>query len=88
MTKTEVIKKVADCAGLSPAQAKRTLDCFEEVIKNGIKKHQPMPLLGLGKFLLVERSARMGRNPATGETIRIPAKKVLKFRASKVLKDL
>lgn len=87
MTKAELIDKVSSSAGLSKADAGRALDATIDAIKVGIKKGQKITLVGFGTFLAVKRKARKGRNPKTGEEIKIPAAKVPKFSASKALKD-
>jgi len=88
MTKTELIQALADAATLEKKQAKVFLESLTALIEKNIKKGGEVPLKGLGKFRVVKRKARMGRNPATGETIKIPAKTVVKFTVAKALKDL
>ena len=84
-TKSQIIAMVADSAEISKKQAKVALEALVEMAykeaKNGFTIH------GLGKLVKVQRKARMGRNPATGEAIHIPAKTVLKFRIAKAAKD-
>ncbi|MCK4304047.1 MAG: HU family DNA-binding protein [Candidatus Eisenbacteria sp.] len=69
-------------------QVKLFLDMLTEVVRKEIKKAGEVPLTGLGKFKVQKRKARIGRNPQTGEAIKIPAKKVVKFTVAKALKDL
>jgi DNA-binding protein HU-beta len=88
MTKTELIQALADAATLEKKQAKVFLESLTALIEKNIKKGGEVPLKGLGKFRVVKRKARMGRNPATGEAIKIPAKTVVKFTVAKALKDL
>ena len=84
-TKTQIIAGIAEGAGITKKQAKAALETLVDMAYKGAK--DGFTVTGLGKLVLVKRKARMGRNPATGETIKIPAKKVLKFRISKVAKD-
>ena len=88
MTRTELIEALATGAELEKKQAKAALDALTAIIEKNIKRGGEVPLKGLGKFKVQKRKARMGRNPATGEAIRIPAKTVVKFTVAKALKDL
>ncbi|MEQ9617582.1 MAG: HU family DNA-binding protein [Deltaproteobacteria bacterium] len=83
MTKSDLIAHIAEKTGISRSQASDVLDSVVNGIITGLRKDGSAPLTGLGIFKLVDRKARMGRNPATGESIHIPAKKVLKFKPSK-----
>jgi DNA-binding protein HU-beta len=85
LTQTQVIQKLADIEELSKKQVKSFLDNLSALAYKEAKNGFIVP--GLGKLVLVQRKARMGRNPATGETIKIPAKKVVKFKVSKTAKD-
>jgi DNA-binding protein HU-beta len=87
MTKAELIDKVASGAGLSKADAGRALDAALDSIKAGLKKGQRITLVGFGTFAIVKRKARKGRNPRTGEEIKISASKSPKFTPGKALKD-
>jgi len=84
-TKTEIIAGMAEAAGMTKVQAKAALDALVCMAYKNAKDGFTIP--GLGKLVKVKRKARMGRNPATGETIKIPAKTVLKFRIAKACKD-
>jgi len=84
-TKTQIIAQMADDAGITKAQAKAALESMVNQAYKGAKDGFTIP--GIGKLVKVRRKARMGRNPATGESIKIPAKTVLKFRISKAAKD-
>ncbi len=84
-TKSQIIATIADDAGISKVQAKAALESLIAQAYKGAKDGFTIP--GLGKLIKVQRAARMGRNPATGETIKIKAKKVLKFRIAKAAKD-
>ncbi len=88
MTKTELIQALAETASLEKKQAKAFLEGLTALVEKNVKKGGEVPLKGLGKFRVVKRKARMGRNPATGEPIKIAAKTVVKFTVAKSLKDL
>ena len=84
MTKTQTIAALAERSGLQKAEANKLLEELANLAYQEAKDGFTIP--GIGKLVLVDR-ARMGRNPATGEAISIPAKKVVKFRVAKVCKD-
>ncbi len=84
-TKSQIIAQVAEEADISKVQAKAAIDSLVSQAYAGAGDGFTIP--GLGKLVKVDRKARMGRNPATGETIQIPAKTVLKFRIAKAAKD-
>ena len=85
LTKSQTAAKLADATGLSK---KDVNNFFEQLSKLAYKEAKnSFTIPGIGKLVLVNRKARMGRNPATGETIKIPAKKVVKFRVAKAAKD-
>ena len=88
MTRTELIQNLADASSMERKQAKMFLEGLTVVVEKTIKKGGEVPIKGLGKFKVVKRKARMGRNPATGEPIKIPAKTVVRFTVAKALKDL
>jgi DNA-binding protein HU-beta len=88
MTKTELIQALADTSQMGRREVKSFLESLTTVVEKQIKKGGDVPLKGLGKFRVQKRKARMGRNPMTGETIKIPAKTVVKFTVAKALKDL
>jgi DNA-binding protein HU-beta len=88
MNKTELINAVADKADISKADAGRAVDAFFEVVGKALKKKDKVSLVGFGTFLVRERAARTGRNPKTGDTIKIKASKTPSFKAGKGLKDL
>ncbi len=87
MTKEELIEKVSSSAGLSKADASRVISAALGTITTALKKGQSVTLVGFGTFKISKRKARKGRNPRTGEAIKIPAGKVPKFSAGKALKD-
>lgn len=87
MNKTELVEQIAAKADISKAAAGRALDATIEAVKATLKKGQSVTLVGFGTFYVSERAARTGRNPRTGEEIKIKKAKVPKFRAGKALKD-
>lgn len=84
-TKSEIIKGLAEATEITRKQAAAALEALVDLAYKGAKDGFPIP--GLGKLVLVQRQARKGRNPATGEIIDIPAKKVVKFRVAKAAKE-
>lgn len=88
MTKSELVEKMAKDAGISRVAASVALDSFMEGISKALKKKDSkVTLVGFGTFSKVRREARKGRNPQTGEPIKIKASNVVKFRVGKRLKD-
>jgi len=87
MNKTEFTEVVADEAGLTKADAARALDAIIKTTSKALKKGDTVSLIGFGTFSVKKRAARTGRNPATGETIKIKASKTPSFKAGKAFKD-
>ncbi|VGO17051.1 DNA-binding protein HU-alpha [Pontiella desulfatans] len=87
VTKTQIIAKIADDADITKVQAKAALESLVTQAYKGAKSADGFTIPGIGKLIKVKRKARMGRNPATGESIKIKAKTVLKFRLAKAAKD-
>ena len=87
MNKTELIDAIAQEAGLSKADAKKALEAFLATVEKTLKKGDKISLVGFGSWLVTEKAAREGRNPQTGKTIKIPAKKVVKFKAGTELSN-
>jgi len=87
MTQTQIVKELADTTGVGNKVAKQFLEKFAEIAVRETKKKGVFVMPGIGRLVRVERKARTGRNPATGEAIKIPAKKVVKFRIAKAVKD-
>jgi len=85
MTKAQVVAAMAEKAGLAKSQVEKLLDDLANLAYAEAKNGFTIP--GIGKLVLVNRAARVGRNPATGATIQIPAKKVVKFRVAKICKE-
>ena len=87
MTQTQLVKEVALSAGIANKAAKQILETIASIAVRETKKNGVFVVPGIGRLVRVERKARMGRNPATGVAIKIPAKKVVKFRVAKAVKD-
>jgi DNA-binding protein HU-beta len=87
MTKAELIEKMARDAKISKAAAENALNSLINGVTRALKKNQKVTLFGFGTFSVAKRKARTGRNPQTGEEIKIKASKAPKFSAGKVLKD-
>ncbi len=88
MTKAELIEKMANDAGISKVAASAALNSFTASVTKALKKKDgKLTLVGFGTFSKVHRKARMGRNPQTGESIKIKARNVVKFRPGKKLSD-
>jgi DNA-binding protein HU-beta len=85
MNKAELITKISEDAGITKVQANATIDSFVTAVAKTLKKGDKLTLVGFGTFSVTKRAARNGRNPQTGETIKIKAKKVAKFKAGKDL---
>jgi DNA-binding protein HU-beta len=85
MNKAELISKIADDAGITKTQANATVDSFVEAVTKTLKGGGKVTLVGFGTFSVTKRAARNGRNPQTGEVIKIKAKKVARFKAGKEL---
>ncbi len=86
MTKSEMLNAIVDKSGVAKKDVKSVMDAYNEVVIKTLKKEKKVKLPGLGIFNVKHRKARMGRNPMTGESIQIPAKKVVKFRVAKDVK--
>ena len=87
MNKEDLIGQVASGVGLSKADAAKAVDAVFSNITSSLKSGNEVRIVGFGTFLVANRAATTGRNPRTGESIQIPAKKVPKFRAGKALKS-
>jgi DNA-binding protein HU-beta len=87
VTQTQLVKTLAQACDVSNKVAKQLVDSLAGTAIKEVRKTGSFVVPGLGKLVRVERKARLGRNPATGATINIPAKKVVKFRVSKSVKD-
>jgi DNA-binding protein HU-beta len=87
MNKSELIDAIATASGLSKADAGRALDGFTSAVTKTLKGGDTVSMVGFGTFSVKKREARKGRNPRTGETIKIKASKNPSFKAGKALKD-
>ena len=87
MTKAELIAGIAKETKISKASAEKTINAFTNFVTKALKKGDKLTLTGFGTFSLAKRRARKGRNPQTGNEIKIPANKVAKFKAGKMLKS-
>ena len=87
MTQTQLVKSLAESNAVSNKQMKEILEKLAATAIAEVKKNGVFVLPGIGRLVRQDRKARTGRNPATGETIKIPAKKVVKFRVAKAAKD-
>ena len=87
MTQTQLVRSLAEGCEVNNKTARGMLDSLASMAIAEVKKNGVFVLPGIGRLVRVDRKARTGRNPATGETIKIPAKKVVKFRVAKAAKD-
>ena len=87
MTQTQLVRALAEKCEVNNKVSRSILDTLADVAIAEVKKNGVFVLPGIGRLVRVERKARMGRNPATGEAIKIPAKKTVKFRVAKPAKD-
>jgi DNA-binding protein HU-beta len=88
MNKAELVAAMAEASGLSKKDAEKALKAFTDVVSDELKKGEKVQLVGFGTFEVSERAERDGRNPQSGEPMKIPASKAPKFKAGKGLKDL
>ena len=87
MTQTEIVNQLADKTGVKKADVKELFNALSNLAASEVKKNGEFTLPGFGKLVKAKRKAREGRNPATGEAIKIPAKTTVKFRLGKSMKD-
>ncbi|MCI8416784.1 MAG: HU family DNA-binding protein [Lachnospiraceae bacterium] len=87
MNRTELVAAIAEKTELSKKDAEKALKAFTDVVTEELKKGEKIQLVGFGTFETIERAAREGRNPHTGEAMPIAASKAPKFKAGKALKD-
>ena len=87
MNKADLVRKVTNQTGLTKNASREAVDAITSVITDALATGERVTLVGFGTFQTVQRKARRGRNLRTGETIQIPAKKVLKFRPGKGLRE-
>ncbi len=87
MTQTQLVRELAESTGVNNKVAKQFLETLTTIAVRETKKNGVFIIPGIGRLVRQERKARVGRNPATGDKIKIPAKKVVKFRVAKSVKD-
>ena len=87
MNKNELISSIASSTGLTKTDSAKALDAFLNSVTTSLKKGNDVRLVGFGTFSVAKRAATTGRNPRTGATIKIPARKQAKFKAGKALQD-
>ncbi len=87
MTQAQFFQAVAEGSQVSKVDVRQVFQAIEQIVTKSLKKEGKIPLGGLGAVKLVDRKARMGRNPATGEQIKIPARTAIKITPAKALKD-
>ena len=87
MTKTELVAKIADGAGITKAAAEKALNSCVAALSDALAGGDKVTLVGFGTFAVAERSQREGRNPRTGQSIVIPSSKVVKFKPGSKLRD-
>jgi DNA-binding protein HU-beta len=87
MTQTAIVKELAETTGVNNKVSKHYMETLASLAVRETKKNGVFILPGIGRLVRADRKARIGRNPATGEAIKIPAKKVVKFRIAKSVKD-
>jgi DNA-binding protein HU-beta len=87
MNKAELVARIAGDAGLTKSDALKAVDALLDVVTKALKKGDKVTLVGFGTFVVSKRKARAGRNPQTGEPLKIPARRAPRFAAGKELKD-
>lgn len=87
LTQTAIVRELAETTGVNNRVAKHFIESMAELAVRETKKNGVFIVPGIGRLVRADRKARIGRNPATGEAIKIPAKKVVKFRVAKAVKD-
>jgi DNA-binding protein HU-beta len=88
MNKADLVSKIAEDTGLTKVQSTAALESFMDGVSKALKSGKKITLVGFGTFSVKRRAARKGRNPATGETIRLKAKRVVKFKMGKDLSSM
>lgn len=87
MNKAELVKRMAEIAEVPKAVSEKLLDAFTQAVEEAISKGDKVVLVGFGSFQVAKRAEREGRNPRTGTPIKIPSKKVVKFKPGKKLEE-
>lgn len=86
MNKAQIIQNIAISMGVSKASVERTVNAFLAEVKKGVKREKSVQLVGFGSFMVRTRKARMGRNPKTGERLKIKASRTVGFKAGRPFK--
>lgn len=81
MNKTQLINAIPEYANVTKIEAKQVVDAFIEVTTNVLKSNERIALVGFGSFSIIDRKARLGRNPSTGKGMTLPPKRIVKFKA-------
>ncbi len=87
MNKAELVSRMAEIADLPKVTAEKALNAFMEAVTEALKRGEKVTLVGFGTFMIAQRAERVGRNPRTGEQIKIPARKVIKFKPGSKLEE-
>lgn len=87
MNKTELIDAIVEASGLSKVDAKKAVEAFFTSVETALKKGDKVSIVGFGSWSVTDKEARDARNPRTGEIIKVPAKKVVKFKPGAELSD-
>ena len=87
MNKGDLVEKIASEVGLTKRASNEAIDAITSIVSDALARGEKVTLVGFGTFQVMERKARRGRNPQTGQTIQIPAKKVPKFRPGRSLRE-
>jgi DNA-binding protein HU-beta len=87
MTKAELVARIAQEAGVTKRQAEQVVDTFVESIQTALSRGESLSLVGFGRFSVLARAGRKGRNPRTGQDMMIPARKIAKFTPGKGLRQ-
>lgn len=87
MTKAELVAKIANDTGITRSQTEKAVDAFVSAVSMALESGDKITLVGFGTFSVAERAEREGRNPRSGEKIKVPASKVVKFKAGKTLSE-
>ena len=88
MNRADITNKIVEATNLTQAEAEEALTAFLNVVKDSLKNGEKVTLIGFGSFSVVDRKARTGRNPRTGEPIEIPAARAVKFKPAEKLKEV
>ncbi|MDZ7369724.1 MAG: HU family DNA-binding protein [candidate division KSB1 bacterium] len=88
MTKADIVERIAEGVGLTKLETQAVIDGFLAIVKYALQKHQRVDLRGFGNFVVIQRKARVARNPGTNEEVRVPPRYAVVFKPSQELKKL